>query len=118
MRIAEMYLLSAEMAAKEGQDGDAKTRLNQLLSQRFSNASDYAYVDGLAGDVLLKEVILQTRIELWGEGKSYLSMKRNKQMMTRGSNHVFHAGLSIPYSDERLTYEIPRAEIQNNPFIN
>ena len=118
MRVAEMYILSAEMAAKEGQDGAARTRLNQLLSQRFSNAADYAYVDGLSGDALLNEVILQTRIELWGEGKSYLSMKRNKQMMTRGSNHVFHAGLSVPYSDERLTWEIPRAEIQNNPFIN
>jgi len=118
MRIAEMYLLSAEMAAKEGLDGAAKTRLNQLLSQRFSNSADYAYVNGLAGSALLNEVILQTRIELWGEGKSYLSMKRNKQTMTRGSNHVFHSGLSIPYSDERLTYEIPRAEIQNNPFID
>ncbi|REE80437.1 SusD-like starch-binding protein associating with outer membrane [Lutibacter oceani] len=118
MRVAEMYLLSAEMAAKENQDGDARTRLNQLLSQRFSDASDYAYVNGLSGSDLLNEVILQTRIELWGEGKSYLSMKRNKQMMTRGSNHVFHAGLSIPYSDPRLTYEIPRAEIQNNPYID
>lgn len=118
MRVAEMYLLSAEMAAKEGMSEDAKTRLKQLLSQRFSNATDYAYVDGLTGTALTNEVILQTRIELWGEGKSYLSMKRNKQTMTRGSNHVFHAGLSIPYSDERLTYEIPRAEIQNNPFIN
>lgn len=118
MRIAEMYLLSAEMAAKEGQDAAAKTRLKELLSQRFSDASDYAYVDGLSGNALLNEVILQTRIELWGEGKSYLSMKRNKQTMTRGSNHVFHAGLSVPYSDPRLTYEIPRAEIQNNPFID
>lgn len=118
MRIAEMYLLSAEMSAKEGQDGEAKTRLNQLLSQRFSDASDYSYVDGLSGDDLLDEVILQTRIELWGEGKSYLSMKRNKQTMTRGSNHVFHAGLSIPHTDERLTYEIPRAVVQNNPYID
>lgn len=118
MRVAEMYLLSAEMAAKEGQDGVAKSRLNELLSQRFSNASDYAYIDGLSGNALLNEVILQTRIELWGEGKSYLSMKRNKQMMNRGSNHVFHANLSIPHTDERLTFEIPRAEIQNNPFIN
>lgn len=118
MRVDEMYLLSAEMAAKEGQDGPAKLRLNQLLALRFSNPADYAYVDGLAGSALLDEVILQTRIEFWGEGKSYLSMKRNKQTMTRGTNHVFHAGLSIPYSDPRLTYEIPRAEIQNNPLIN
>jgi hypothetical protein len=63
-------------------------------------------------------VLLQTRIELWGEGKSYLSMKRNNSTITRGSNHVFHAGESISSSDERLTFEIPRAEIQNNPFIS
>ncbi|MCI2229781.1 RagB/SusD family nutrient uptake outer membrane protein [Polaribacter sp. MSW13] len=118
MRIAEMYLLSAEMSAKENDPTGARTRLKQLLSQRFTNAADYAYVDGLSGSALLDEVILQTRIELWGEGKSYLSMKRNKQMMTRGSNHVFHAGLSVPYSDDRLTYMIPRAEVQNNPYIN
>jgi hypothetical protein len=118
MRVDEMYLLSAEMAAKEGQVGPAKSRLNQLLALRFPNPADYAYVDGLAGNALLDEVILQTRIEFWGEGKSYLSMKRNKQTMTRGTNHVFHSGLSIPYSDPRLTYEIPRAEIQNNPLIN
>ncbi|WP_208890014.1 RagB/SusD family nutrient uptake outer membrane protein [Polaribacter sejongensis] len=118
MRVAEMYLLSAEMAAKEGQDAAARTRLNELLSERFTEATDYAYVNGLSGDDLLDEVILQTRIELWGEGKSYLSMKRNKQTMTRGTNHVFHSGLSIPYTDERLTFEIPQAEIQNNPFIN
>jgi hypothetical protein len=118
MRVSEMVLLSAEMAAKENQDGAAKTRLIELLSQRYTDPADYAYVNALSGNALLNEVILQTRIELWGEGKSYLSMKRNKQTMTRGANHVFHAGLSIPYSDERLTYEIPRAEVQNNPFIN
>ena len=118
MRVAEMYLLSAEMAAKEGMDGEAKNRLKELLSKRFNNAADYAYVDGLAGNALLKEVILETRKELWGEGKSYLSMKRNKQTMTRGTNHVFLSGLSIPHNDERLTYPIPRAEVQNNPFIN
>ncbi|ARV16687.1 RagB/SusD family nutrient uptake outer membrane protein [Polaribacter sp. SA4-12] len=118
MRVAEMYLLSAEMSAKEGLDADAKTRLTDLLSKRFTDAADYAYVSGLAGNGLIKEVLLQTRIELWGEGKSYLSMKRNKSTITRGSNHVFHAGESIPYSDERLTFEIPRAEVQNNPFIS
>ncbi|QXP72490.1 MULTISPECIES: RagB/SusD family nutrient uptake outer membrane protein [Tenacibaculum] len=118
MRVAEMYLLSAEMSAKEGMDGDAKSTLKQLLSKRYTNAADYAYVDALAGSALLDEVILETRKELWGEGKSYLSMKRNKQMMTRGTNHVFLSGLSIPHTDERLTYPIPRSEVQNNPFIN
>ncbi|OAD43032.1 RagB/SusD family nutrient uptake outer membrane protein [Polaribacter atrinae] len=121
MRSEEMYLLSAEMSAKgAGSDTEAKTRLKQILANRFlpENAADFSYIDGLTGNALLDEVILQTRIELWGEGKSYFSMKRNKQTMTRGTNHVFHKGLSIPYSDERLTFEIPREEVQSNPNIN
>lgn len=118
MRISEMYLLSAEMAAKEGQDGVARTTLKEVLSRRFSDAADYAYVDGLSGQALINEIILQTRIELWGEGKSYLSMKRNKYNARRGANHVFHANSSISYDDDRLTWVVPIQEVQNNPHIN
>ncbi len=118
MRIDEMYLLSAEMSAKEGFDGDAQNRLKDLLALRFDDAADYAYVDALSGAALQKEVYLQTRIELWGEGKSYLAMKRNKATITRGPNHVFLSGISILYNDDRLTFEIPSSEIQNNPLIN
>lgn len=118
MRISEMYLLSAEMSAKEGQDGTARGLLKQVLAQRFTNAADYAYVDALSGNALLNEIKLQTRIELWGEGKSYLLMKRNKDNAARGANHVFHANTSIPYNDPRLTWSIPIQEVQNNPFIN
>ena len=58
------------------------------------------------------ELYRSIKLVIWRKReKSYLSMKRNKQTMTRGSNHVFHAGLSIPYTDDRLTFEIPRAEI-------
>jgi hypothetical protein len=41
------------------------------------------------GNYIAKEIYLQTRIEFWGEGKSYLAMKRNKATTTRGSNHLF-----------------------------
>ena len=92
MRIDEMYLLSAEMSAKEGLDGDARNRLKNILALRFTDAADYAYVDGLSGQALQDEVYLQTRIELWGEGKSYLAMKRNKATITRGANHVYLKG--------------------------
>ncbi|WP_028890718.1 RagB/SusD family nutrient uptake outer membrane protein [Tenacibaculum sp. 47A_GOM-205m] len=118
MRISEMYLLSAEMAAKEGEDGLARTNLKEILSRRFSDPADYAYVDGLSGQALVDEIILQTRIELWGEGKSYLSMKRNKYNAKRGSNHVFHPNSSISYDDDRLSWVVPIQEVQNNPFIN
>jgi len=115
MRIAEMYLLQAEAAANTGDEAGAKTALKNLLDQRMPDTS---YIDGLSGKALLDEIYLQTRIELWGEGKSYLAMKRNKATVTRGSNHLSNIGVSIPYDDNRLSFLIPQSEIQNNPFIN
>lgn len=115
MRSAEMYLLNAETAAKSGDEPTARTRLKELLTIRVPDPS---YVDALTGQDLLDEIYLQTRIELFGEGKSYLAMKRNKATIVRGTNHLSHAGESIPYNDPRLTFSIPQSEIQNNPFID
>jgi starch-binding outer membrane protein, SusD/RagB family len=115
MRIEEMYLLNAEANAKLGNDGEARTRLKAMLASRLP---EVAYIDDLSGDALKDHIYLQTRIELWGEGKSYLAMKRNKATITRGSNHLFLAGESFPYNDEKLTFKIPQAEILNNPFID
>ncbi len=115
MRVAEMYLLNAEANARLGNDAAAVSRLKTLMDQRVDDSS---YLDGLAGQVLQDEIYLQTRIELWGEGKSYLAMKRNKATTVRGSNHLSFVGVPIPYDDDRMDFEIPELEIQNNPFIN
>lgn len=118
MRVDEMYLLSAEMSAKENATGDAQNRLKDVLALRFDDSADYAYIDGLTGQSLIDEVYLQTRIELWGEGKSYFAMKRNKATVTRGPNHLFLTGQSFMYNADELTFEIPQSEIQNNININ
>lgn len=115
MRISEIYLLNAEAAAKENMEMDAKTSLRAVISQRVPDAS---YIDNLTGQALLDEIYLQTRIELWGEGKSYLALKRNKGTVTRGPNHLTFVGEEINYDDDRLSLEIPQSEIQNNTFIN
>ncbi len=115
MRVAEMYLLHAEADAKAGDEPGAITILKALLNDRIPDTS---YIDGLSGQALLDEIYLQTRIELWGEGKSYLAMKRNQATIKRGPNHLSFVGVEIPHDDERLTFEIPELEIQNNPFIN
>lgn len=115
MRVAEMYLLNAEVSAKLGQDEAARASLKEVVSHRMADAS---YIDGLSGQALQDEIYLQTRIELWGEGKSYLAMKRNKATTVRGSNHLSLQGESIPYNDPRLTFEIPIEEIQNNPLMD
>ena len=118
MRVAEMILLHAEACAKTSDDAGARASLKALLSQRLTGEGALNYIDGLSGQSLQNEVYLQTRIELWGEGKSYLAMKRNKATIVRGANHLSYVGVQIPYNDERLTWEIPQSEIQNNPFID
>lgn len=115
MRVEEAYLLNAEANARAGNDAGARASLKALLQRRIPDAS---YVDGLSGQALLDEIYLQTRIELWGEGKSYLAMKRNKATVTRGSNHLSLVGVPLQYDEERMTFEIPQDEIQNNPFIS
>ena len=115
MRAAEMALLAAEFAAKSNNDGGARTMLKSLVSKRVPDAS---YIDALAGQQLKNEIYKQIRIELWGEGKSYLAMKRNKATTVRGSNHLSFVGEAIPYNDERMQFEIPQDEIQNNPFVS
>lgn len=115
MRVAEMYLLNAEANANLGMDLEAQTSLKALLDLRVDDAS---YIDALSGTALVNEVYLQTRLELWGEGKSYLALKRNKATVVRGANHLSFVGTQIRYDDERLTFELPEEEILYNPFIN
>lgn len=115
MRVEEFYLLNAEANAKLNQDGPARLRLQELLVDRIA---DLSYIDALSGQALDDEIYLQTRIELWGEGKSFLALKRNKATVTRGSNHLYFAGDSFSYDSDELTFPIPQAEVLNNPNLN
>lgn len=115
MRADEFYLLNAEANAHIGQEGVARQVLSNFLTERVN---DVSYISSLSGQALLDEIYLQTRIELWGEGKSYLAMKRNKATITRGANHLFFDGQSFAYNDPQLTFVIPQAEVLNNPNLN
>lgn len=115
MRMEEMYLLNAEAHARSGADGLARQKLKEMLAPRVG---DVSYIDGLSGQALIDEIHLQTRIELWGEGKSYLSLKRNKLSVTRGDNHLFEAGKTFNYNAPELSMPIPESEVLNNPNLN
>ncbi|MES2371671.1 MAG: RagB/SusD family nutrient uptake outer membrane protein [Bacteroidota bacterium] len=115
MRADEFYLLNAEAKARLGQDAAARSQLSSFLADRIT---DVSYINALSGQPLLNEIFLQTRIELWGEGKAYMAMKRNKATITRGSNHLFEAGKSFAYNDPKLTFLIPQNEELNNPNLN
>lgn len=114
MRIAEMYLLHAEASYMTGDEAGAREALRTLLDQRLD---DTAYLDGLTGEALMDEIYLQTRIELWGEGKTYLAVKRLEKTITLPENHLSLPGETVPYNADELSFEIPQSEIQNNPNI-
>ena len=117
MRVDEFYLLKAESLAKQGDAflPQAKQALKDLLQNRIS---DLSFIDSITNSTdLLKEIYHQTRIEFWGEGKSYLAMKRNHMNVVRGQNHDAFKGLDIPSTDEKLTFKIPSAEVINNPNL-
>ena len=117
MRVDEFYLLAAEALAKLGQDTQAKTIYKKLLKLRYPEATaatDIAYVDALTNAQLQDDIYLNTRIELWGEGKSYFAMKRNRKTIERGSNHVEEKNTTFSYDNPRLTFAIPQNESINN----
>ena len=112
MRVEEMILLKAEALFYNGDEPGAITALHQLVDNRDI---DPTYLDALAGAALEDEIYNQWRIEMWGEGKTYLAMKRMGRTITR-QGHIDY-NISIPYNDTRLTFEIPYAEIQDNPNL-
>ena len=117
MRVDEFYLLAAEALAKLEQDAQAKTIYKKLLKLRYPEATattDIAYVDALTNAQLQDDIYLNTRIELWGEGKSYFAMKRNHKTIERGSNHVEEKNTTFSYDNPRLTFAIPQNESINN----
>ncbi len=115
MRIEEMYLLNAEVNARLKNEANAKDILKQLLSIRIDDTS---YVDQLSGKALVEEILFQTRIELWGEGKSYAAIKRNKGTFEYASNHLDNPNGKFQYDDERMTFKVPQAELLNNTVYN
>lgn len=114
MRVDEFHLLYAESLAKSGQEGTAKSVLKNFLSNRIDDTS---FVDSLSGQALIDEIYNQTRIEMWGEGKAYLAMRRNNKPIVRGNTHLFYAGETIPVGDARSYFKIPQAEILDNPHF-
>ena len=104
MRSDEFHLLSAECAARLGNVAAAQNTMSAFLSSRSATAA--ATVSGLSGQALIDYIYLQTRLELWGEGKSYLAMKRNQATVNRGSNHVFRAEETFDHDQDELTYDV------------
>lgn len=113
MRAAEMSLIEAEALVRQGKGAEAANAMKDLMVNRQPGWS--------LSNVNLDYVLLQRRIELWGEGFAFFDLKRNNKGIDRsyeGTNHLAGYQLVVPAQDVRWTYQIPRAEIQENDLIS
>ncbi len=121
MRSAEMYLILAEAYAKTtGGDINARTTLFSLVSRRDPNA----VVSTNIGQALIDEILLNRRVELWGEGFRWLDLKRLDLPLDRTAaafpNFVpltSSGTVSVPAGDPKWQFLIPRAEIEANTSL-
>ena len=85
MRVSEMYLIKAEAAAHlAGKTSEAQSLLKELRDARMKAGYTAAEVTA-TGDDLLKEIWLERRKELWGEGFALTDIIRNQQAVERKS---------------------------------
>lgn len=115
--VAEMYLIDAEALARSSQDGPAQIILNKLIQNRFPGYDATAF----SGQNLVDEVLLQRRIELWGEGLALLDIKRLKTGLNRptgagnhGSGNFDPITYTLPDQDPKFLYRIPQEELNSN----
>lgn len=112
MRAGEMYLIEAEALARlGGRDADAAKVLFDFAVNR-----DPSYtLSTKTGQALIDEILIQRRVELWGEGFRFYDLKRTNSPLDRnGGNHsaTFTNGLlSVPAGDKRWQFLIPQDEI-------
>lgn len=116
LRSASLYYIEAEALARSGNEGAAKQVLYDITITR-----DPAYtLSTNSGTALINEIILQKRIELWGEGYAWFDMKRLGVGLVRdypGSNHVAFGKYNYAAGANEFIFQVPQAEIDVNPFI-
>jgi hypothetical protein len=117
MRASEMYLIEAEALARQAQDAPARTVLESLVKARFPSYSAAAF----SGTALVNEILLQRRIELWGEGFSLLDIKRLKTGLNRPAGTGNHGAgtlnpniFTLPDQDPKFLMHIPQRELDAN----
>lgn len=130
MRAPEMQLIIAETACRLGNESEAKEALNALMKTRDADYNCSSKSGKALGALttdetgsLLEEIILQRRIELWGEVGRVYDIKRLRQgfKRTAAMGHPASSLLTSLHVDDPETFDwvltIPQAEFDANKFM-
>ena len=138
MRMEEACLIAAEAYCRMEDAWEAKHWLTEVVSRRdpayasrltFLTGSEQTFASTGNVETLLDEILLQRRIELWGEAGRIYDILRLRKGWTRSwtvlgepSNHTdvlskYAEYLAFPADFKECIMMIPQAEIDNNPSI-
>lgn len=126
MRAAEMYLIEAEALARSGgQDAAAASALYTLAVNR-----NPAYqLSTKTGTDLINEIMIQRRVELWGEGFRFFDLKRTDSDLDRNGmdnprvSTVTYLDIAYTLFKDRASknnlweFKIPQDEIDVNKAL-
>lgn len=109
LRAAEMYLVEAEAAARQGKLQYALQLLNTLQNERgamISTSTDQ--------ESLIDQILLERRKEMWGEGLEWFDILRLKLGVDRTTQQGHYQNVSVPALSNKLIMMIPEKEVINN----
>ncbi|MFD2556628.1 RagB/SusD family nutrient uptake outer membrane protein [Sphingobacterium tabacisoli] len=112
LRAAEMYLVEAEAAARQGKVTEALQVLNLVQSER-----DASITTTTAQEMLIEAILLERRKEMWGEGIEWFDMLRLKTGVEKTLAQGHYQELSIPALSNKLIMMIPEKEVVNNRLL-
>lgn len=120
MRVEELYFIKAEAQAQLGLLDDASQTLDKLVNTRYEDNSYDSSRKTYDKEVFIDELLLQKRIEFWGEGVLFYDYKRLDRGITRaysGSNHAADFALNTDGRSPQWNFVITRLEYQSNTGI-
>ena len=122
MRVEEMYFIEIEATLFDRQKGgldEAKRLLNDFMQTYRYRSYDCSYI--ASEQAFIKEMLLQKRIEFWGEGILMYDYKRLNQGITRGysgTNFPAVARFNTEGRSPQWNIVITRSEFQSNTALS
>ncbi|WP_461532843.1 RagB/SusD family nutrient uptake outer membrane protein [Sinomicrobium sp.] len=118
MRVAEMYLIEAEAKYQNGDEPGSKAILEELVEARDPDFSGFS----ITGEAYYEEILIQRRMELWGEGFRFFDLKRLGRKVDRNGTNAVGSVINnlweVEANDSRWQWAIPIQEINANPEID
>ena len=127
MRYESMYLIAAEAALRLNNLSESAGYLKEITSRRINHddpdaANDYAKFEAkLSNEAdLTNAVILNWRIEMWGEGYSMQMLRRLAKKWALGKNHINRSDKEVDVTGSEMELyqvQMPTSEARYNPNI-